>query len=75
VIPMKKVRPSAAGASPVRIRGNPAVEDLRPGQTGKAVYPGGGLRYSSPLPWIVAIVLSSALWAMLGWLIWRWLSR
>lgn len=29
-------------------------------------------RYSSPMPWIVAIILSLALWATLGWFLW-WL--
>jgi hypothetical protein len=26
------------------------------------------IRYSSPKPWILAIMLSLVLWAMLGWL-------
>jgi hypothetical protein len=29
-----------------------------------------GLRYSSPWPWIVAIVISLSIWASVGWLIW-----
>jgi hypothetical protein len=33
--------------------------------------PGGVIRYSSPKPWILAIVLSLGLWAMLGWTLWR----
>jgi hypothetical protein len=31
------------------------------------------LRFSSPMPWILAIALSIALWAVIGWLIWRFL--
>jgi hypothetical protein len=36
------------------------------------VNPGKEIRYSSPWPWILAIVLSLMLWAMLGWYLW-WL--
>jgi hypothetical protein len=30
-----------------------------------------GLRYSSPLPWILALAIGISMWALLGWLIWR----
>jgi hypothetical protein len=30
-----------------------------------------GLRYSSPLPWILGLGIGITMWAMLGWLIWR----
>jgi hypothetical protein len=36
--------------------------------------PSGLIRYSSPKPWILAIVLSLGLWAMLGWFLW-WLFQ
>ena len=29
-----------------------------------------GLKYSSPKPWILALSLSLAMWATLGWIIW-----
>jgi hypothetical protein len=29
-----------------------------------------GLRYSSPWPWIVAIVISLSMWASVAWLVW-----
>jgi len=29
------------------------------------------IHYSSPWPWVLAIVLSVALWALLGWFLWR----
>jgi hypothetical protein len=29
-----------------------------------------GLRYSSPWPWIFAGIISLAMWASLGWVIW-----
>jgi hypothetical protein len=28
------------------------------------------LRYSSPWPWLGALVISLSMWASLGWLIW-----
>jgi hypothetical protein len=30
-----------------------------------------GLRYSSPLPWILALAIGITMWAFLAWLIWR----
>jgi hypothetical protein len=30
-----------------------------------------GLRYSSPLPWILALAIGVTMWALLAWLIWR----
>jgi hypothetical protein len=30
----------------------------------------GGLRYSSPRPWILAFAISLAMWAFMAWLIW-----
>jgi hypothetical protein len=30
----------------------------------------GGLRYSSPWPWVFAGAISLAMWASLGWIIW-----
>jgi hypothetical protein len=29
-----------------------------------------GLRYSSPWPWVRAIVMSMMLWALIGWYFW-----
>jgi hypothetical protein len=29
--------------------------------------PGHEIRFSSPMPWITAIVLSVAIWAVIGW--------
>jgi hypothetical protein len=29
-----------------------------------------GLKYSSPRPWLLALSLSLAIWALLGWIIW-----
>jgi len=40
----------------------------------ETVNPSTGIRYSSPWPWILAIVLSLMLWAMIGWVLW-WLGR
>jgi hypothetical protein len=31
------------------------------------------IQFSSPMPWVLAIVLSVALWAVLGWVIWRFI--
>jgi hypothetical protein len=45
---------------------------LHPHQRADIANPGHGIRYSSPWPWILAIVLSLMLWAMLGWYLW-WL--
>jgi hypothetical protein len=32
---------------------------------------GRAMRFSSPMPWILAIVLSVAIWALIGWSVWR----
>jgi hypothetical protein len=29
-----------------------------------------GLKYSSPRPWLLALSLSLAMWASLGWILW-----
>jgi hypothetical protein len=29
------------------------------------------LRYSSPRPWVRAIIISCMLWACIGWVVWR----
>ena len=29
------------------------------------------MRFSSPMPWIVAVVPSLTIWGMIGWMIWR----
>jgi hypothetical protein len=29
------------------------------------------LRFSSPMPWLLAIVLSVAIWMVIGWFVWR----
>jgi hypothetical protein len=29
------------------------------------------LRYSSPWPWVRAIIISCMLWAGIGWVVWR----
>ena len=31
------------------------------------------IRFSSPMPWILAIVLSLAIWAAIGWSVWRYM--
>jgi hypothetical protein len=31
------------------------------------------MRFSSPMPWILAIVLSLAIWAVIGWSVWRYI--
>jgi len=33
-----------------------------------------GLKYSSPKPWILALSVSLAMWAALGWVIWTLLK-
>lgn len=30
-----------------------------------------GLRYSSPLPWILALGIAITMWALLAWVIWQ----
>jgi len=45
--------------------------DYSPGQPVEMIGPREGLRYSSPWPWVLATVLSLALWAMFGWYLWR----
>jgi len=42
----------------------------RPRQPVEITDPGNSLRYSSPRPWILAIVLSLMLWATFGWYFW-----
>jgi hypothetical protein len=58
------VEPNADSSGARRGRSDPrAVFDgSREGQT---------LRYSSPAPWIAAIILSLTLWAIVAWSIWR----
>jgi len=46
------------------------VQTVNRGRKGGTANPNKVIRFSSPWPWILAIVLSLALWAMLGWLIW-----
>jgi hypothetical protein len=29
------------------------------------------IRFSSPMPWVLAIVLSVAIWMVIGWSVWR----
>jgi hypothetical protein len=45
------------------------IRDSR--QRVKIIQPNNGLRYSSPWPWVRAILLSVMLWVMLGWYFWR----
>jgi hypothetical protein len=33
------------------------------------------IRFSSPMPWVLAIVLSVAIWAVMGWSIWWFVHR
>jgi hypothetical protein len=40
-----------------------------PDEAGASYAP--ALRYSSPLPWALAIVIGAGLWAGIGWLVWR----
>ena len=35
-----------------------------------AVVSSPALRYSSPWPWLLALAISSTMWAGIGWLIW-----
>jgi hypothetical protein len=35
--------------------------------------PGQVIQFSSPMPWVLAIVLSVAIWAVMGWLLWRYI--
>jgi hypothetical protein len=49
------------------------AETVNPGKVeGETVNPNKVIRFSSPKPWILAIVLSLGLWAMLGCFLW-WL--
>jgi hypothetical protein len=34
---------------------------------------GPALRYSSPWPWVLALMISGAMWATIGWLIWKFI--
>jgi predicted ferric reductase len=34
---------------------------------------GRAMRFSSPMPWILAIMLSVAIWALIGWSVWRFM--
>jgi len=48
------------------------AETADPGKVeAEAVNPNKVIRFSSLKPWILAIVLSLGLWAMLGWFLWR----
>jgi hypothetical protein len=38
---------------------------------GVVTQPGHAIAFSSPMPWLLAIVLSVAMWAALGWSVWR----
>jgi hypothetical protein len=40
------------------------------GEVGAAYRP--ALRYSSPLPWILALAVSGAIWAGIGLLVWKY---
>jgi len=42
----------------------------RSSQEASARY-GPALKYSSPRPWVLALVVSSAMWAGIGWLVWK----
>jgi hypothetical protein len=42
----------------------------RSSQEASARY-GPALKYSSPRPWLLALVISSAMWAGIGWLVWK----
>ncbi len=49
------------------------AETAHPGKVeAETVNPNKVIRYSSLKPWILAIVLSLGLWAVLGWFLW-WL--
>jgi len=49
------------------------AETAKPGKVeAETVNPNKVIRYSSLKPWILAIVLSLGLWAVLGWFLW-WL--
>ena len=49
------------------------AETANPGKVeAETVNPNKVIRFSSLKPWILAIVLSLGLWAMLGWFLW-WL--
>ena len=58
----------AVGPSRVAIRG--AEESNQPHHEGSVSY-GPALKYSSPWPWVLAIVISGAMWVGIGWLIWK----
>ena len=30
-----------------------------------------GLKHSSPWPWVLALAVSSTIWAGIGWLVWK----
>jgi hypothetical protein len=50
-----------------------AAKTANPGKVEvETVNPNKVIRYSSLKPWILAIVLSVGLWAVLGWFLW-WL--
>jgi hypothetical protein len=61
----------ASDAEGVRSRMNWMSGHSRPRQPVEMIDRGGDLRYSSPWPWALAVVLSLMLWAMLGWYFWR----
>jgi hypothetical protein len=49
------------------------AETANPGKVeAETVNPNKVIRYSSLKPWLLAIVLSLVLWAVLGWFLW-WL--
>jgi hypothetical protein len=35
--------------------------------------PGRDIEFSSPMPWVMAIGLSVAIWALIGWSLWRFI--
>src|SRR5262249_41296002 len=66
-----KARPST-GTKLARARVNAVVGDSSTGRRVETVSLGDSIRYSSPWPWIVAVVLSVALWSLFGCLVWFW---
>jgi len=44
----------------------------KPGHMARgAAATGAGLIYASPWPWVLALAISSTMWAGIGWLIWK----
>jgi hypothetical protein len=48
--------------------------NAKPKLPGVVTEPSRAIAFSSPMPWLLAIVLSLGIWAVLGWSVWRFVD-